>query len=49
MMLQSMAVAVELAGSTEAALSILSVSTYDLVISDMWRHGVTDAGLELLR
>lgn len=46
--LHSLGVSIDLAGSTDEALSMLGQTDYDLVISDMARYGVQDAGLKLL-
>jgi len=49
MTLDSLGVTIDLAFSTGEALSMLSRTKYDVVISDMERNGVTDEGLRLLR
>jgi CheY-like chemotaxis protein len=48
MMLKSMGASIELVTSTEAAMLVLASEAYDVVISDMTRGNVHDAGLELL-
>jgi len=48
MMLKSLGIIVDVAVSTDEALAMLSMRHYDAVISDMERHGNTQAGLKLL-
>lgn len=49
MALKSLGIAIDVAVSTQEALQMLELQSYDAIVSDILRSGESDAGLKLLR